>query len=195
MRARRAAAIGLLTLAAFGSSVLPASATEVLVVSRARILSETEAAQMLRLGEQSMRSTLRTWLTAHNRALDAEEAELSRLRGELSPEAFEDRTTEFDRRVRTIRRVAQRREAEIQTALREARNGLLTELYPVLIDILKQRGADVILDADQILIADPSVDMTDEVITAYDERVVPPPLPVFAPLEPAPPEAAPTQPE
>ena len=156
-----------------------ARANEVLVVSRARILSETNAAIALRDAERMLRSELRDWLADRKAQLDSNERILTNLRQTLPKEEFDQRTEAFDRQVRSVRRSSQRSEAALQRAFRDARKELLTSLYPILIEILKSRNAKTILDADQILIASPDVDVTDEVIALFNERVAAPTLPPF----------------
>ncbi|MEM7506009.1 MAG: OmpH family outer membrane protein [Pseudomonadota bacterium] len=142
-----------------------------LVVSRTRILSETVPARDLRERETDLRGDFRLWVQAHQQLLDAEELRLTELRDVLPKDEFEVRTTAFDQKVRAIRRETQSHEAAIQAAFREARKNLLTALYPILIDVLKVHGASVIIDADQILIAAPEADVTDEVIERYNAEV------------------------
>ncbi|MEM7670594.1 MAG: OmpH family outer membrane protein [Pseudomonadota bacterium] len=161
---------------------------DVLVVSRTRILSETEPAKDLRARETALRSDFRNWVQNQQRLLDAEERELTELRDDLPKEEFEVRTTSFDQRVRAVRRETQAHEATIQGAFREARKTLLTSLYPILIDVLKLYDASVIIDADQILIAAPEADVTDEVIARYNQQVDLLALPAFDDLDATTPE-------
>lgn len=153
-----------------------------LVVSRARILSETEPARDLRERETALRRAFRAWVQSHQGLLDAEELRLTELRDVLPKDQFEVRTAAFDQRVRAIRRETQAHETAIQAAFREARKTLLTALYPILIDVLKIHGASLIIDADQILIAAPEADVTDEVIARYNAEVGLVELPSFEDL-------------
>ena len=151
----------------------------ILVVSRARILSETAPALALREAEVALRADLRDWLNARKQSLDAEERTLPELRGDLPRTEFDQRSSEFDQRVRDTRRESQRIEATIQSAFRDARKELITALYPILIEVLRTRGGQVILDQDQILMAVPDIDVTDQVIALYNARVAAPTLPSF----------------
>lgn len=148
----------------------------ILVVSRDRVLRETAASRALRETERSITEAFQTQVDNVKRALTAEEEELTRLRGELDREAFNARTEAFDLKVRTARRESQRHAAELQRAFQKGRDSLVAQLAPILIDVLRARGADIVLDADAILVAAPSVDVTDEVIRLFDERVPPPEL-------------------
>jgi len=154
---------------------------QVLVVSHQRVLEETRAAQALRAQEREARTAFQADVDAAKEALAAEEEELTRLRGSLDADEFERRTAAFDQRVRATRRQTQARAAALQTTFREARDALRAEIAPILIEILRARGAEIVLDADVILVAAPSVDVTEDVIARFDDRVAPPviDLPLF----------------
>ena len=156
----------------------PAPAQEagdaVIVVSRARILTETQAAQILRDQERFERARLQEWIATETAFLDEEEQRLTSLRPETPSSEFQRLTEEFDQKVRLVRRTAQSLDAAIQAQFRDARKRLVTDLYPVLIEVLQREGASLIIDADQILIADPRIDKTDDVIALFNERVTAP---------------------
>ncbi|MEM7236325.1 MAG: OmpH family outer membrane protein [Pseudomonadota bacterium] len=155
----------------------------VLVVSRTRILTETVVAQNLRATEAGLRNRLRQWVDLQKSSLEAEEQQLTTLRAQIGKPEFDELTEAFDKKVRGVRRDTQRYEAAIQSSFREARKELVQNLYPILIEIIQRHGASLIIDADQILMADPKIDMTDEVIALYDERVRTPELaPIDLPL-------------
>lgn len=173
---------------------------QVIVVSRSRILRETKAGQALREAEVARSAEFQARVDAVKAQLEGEEQELAALRGRLSRDAFEARAKAFDTKVRLTRRASQRQTAELQRVFRRARERLNAALGPILIDVLRETGADIVLDADQILVAAPSVNMTDRVIQLYDARIPVPridalpeePLLVEPETEPAlSPEAAP----
>lgn len=148
----------------------------VLVVSRRRIMRETEAARALREREETLSTAFEEELEAAKAALAARETELTRLRAELDADSFAALTEEFDRKVRMVRRRSQRRAAELQRAFRDARDALRGRIAPILIDLLRERGADIVLDAESILVAAPAVDVTEDVIARFDADVDPPAL-------------------
>lgn len=146
----------------------------ILVVSRDRVLRDTAASRSLREAERSITEAFQAQVDDVKRALTAEEEELTRLRAEMDREAFNARTEAFDQKVRSARRASQRHAVELQRAFQKARDSLVAQLAPILIEVLRARDADIVLDSDAILVAAPSVDVTDEVIRLFDERVPPP---------------------
>lgn len=192
MPTRRTLLAGALACLAVPAAAQEAGPPQVIVVSRNRVLSETQAARAILESEREIGAAFQARVDAVKQALEAEEAELTELRSSLSREEFEARAEAFDRKVRIARRRTQRQAAELQQTFRIARERLKGRLGPILIRVLQEQGAAIVLDADQILVAAPSVNMTDEVIRRFDEEVpalsIEPPL--QEPLLPESPEAA-----
>lgn len=155
----------------------------ILVVSREQVLQEAAPAERLNEIEAAMTTELQRHVDAIKAELAEEEQELTRLRGALPREEFEDRVQEFDQRVRRERERTQRRAAALQTAFREAHQKLLEALMPILVTVSQEMGAKLVLDRDDILLAHPSIDVTDRVIALMNARVPVPELPPFEGLE------------
>ena len=148
----------------------------VLVIDRRRVLRETEAGRALKQAEQAASADFDARVQAAKESLEAREAELARERGELPPEAFRAQTEAFDQAVRTTRRRTQRQAAQMQKAVRAERQRLANALAPILVDVLKDVGGDIVIDTQTILVARPSVDVTEEVIERFDAEISPRPL-------------------
>lgn len=179
---RSALALALLTI-----SLAPVAAQtfEVLVVSRGRLLNETEAARSLLKAEIELTAELQRRVDAVKAELTAEEEELTRLRATLARDTFAARVAQFDRKVRTERRQTQRRAAALQNVFREARLKLLEQLGQVLEAVRVDRGASVIINSDQALAGDPAIDVTDEVIARVNSDVPMPEIPDINSIEEA----------
>ena len=140
----------------------------VVVVSRERILREAAAANRLRVAEEEMTARLQGQIDATKVQFAEEEEELARLRAELSGPEFEARVADFDQRVRQARRVAQERAAILQKGFQDARAAIVAAL-PALMERLRvEAGARLVVNADQVLAADPAVDLTDRAIALFD---------------------------
>jgi Skp family chaperone for outer membrane proteins len=175
--------------AVFGLALLPLGRglawgqEAVLIVSRKRLLNETEPARNLLKAEIDLTAALQHQVDQIKARLTAEEQELARLRPTLQREAFDARVAEFDKTVRQVRRQTQRRAAALQNAFRDLRLQFVKALGPVLEEVRVARGALVILNADQILLADPAVDVTSEVIARINATVPTPPIPTLEQLD------------
>lgn len=191
-------AVGLGTAALAGGPALAQQAPEVVVVSRERILREAEAAHRLRAAEDEMTARLQSQIDETKVRFASEEEELARLRAELPASEFETRIADFDQRVRQVRRVAQERAAALQKGFQDARAAIVAAL-PALIERLRvEAGARLVVNADQVLAADPSADLTDRAIALLDAEGPSPAIPeldLSRPLSELQPETAPGAPQ
>lgn len=114
-------------------------------------------------------------LSAENRAIEAdlidEERALIDRRAELPPAEFAPLAEAFDTKVERIRMEQDRKGRALQLQFEEARQRFLSEIGPVLTDLLRARGAQVLLDRAAVLIAVEGVDITAAAIAAIDARL------------------------
>lgn len=162
-----------------GAVAMPglAWADTILIVSRDRLLRDSASARELREAEETMNRQLQISVDEATAQLAAEEAELTKLRAEIAPAAFDERAADFDRRIRAVRREAQERSAFLQRGFKEARATLVAAIPALLEKVRVEKGADVILNADNVLAAAAGADVTDEVIELMNAEGPRPPSP------------------
>lgn len=103
--------------------------------------------------------------------LDAEEAELTRLRDTIPLEQFRARADAFDEKVQTIRR-EQDAKARNFARLTETANARFLELArPILIEILGRHNATLLDDRRNYFIVLDQADVTDEAIAEINARI------------------------
>lgn len=167
-------------MAPFASAQAPA----ILTVSRNRVLRETAHARLLSKAESDLTAELQARVDVVKAELNKEEQELARLRGTIDRSNFERRVAEFDERVRNERRMAQQHANNLQAALRAERLKLVEALTPLLEAVRADAGAQVILNSDQLLAADPANDVTAQVLERFNAEVPPPVIPDLDALAP-----------
>ncbi|MEM7212102.1 MAG: OmpH family outer membrane protein [Pseudomonadota bacterium] len=184
MRTRRALlkSASCIALMAVGAVVSPRSIHAqdrygIAMVSRELLLQRVSAARMLRAEEQRMTAYLQAQIDRAKEALADEEADLARLRGELTAAEFAVRIEDFDNRMRLARQLTQERAGELQRAFQEARAEVVAEIPNVIEQLRQDTGASVILNADQVLAADPDMDLTDRAVALYDRIAAVPDTP------------------
>lgn len=154
------------------------AAPRILIVDRERALRESAAAEQLGAQESAARIALRQELDKLRASLESEEAEIAAMREIAPKDVFEARVRAFDLLVRDARRESQRKGEALQARFLAARQDLAAALRPVLDELLVETGAELILEARDVLAAPPGSDMTEEVIRRFDERTkieLPPP--------------------
>jgi len=101
----------------------------------------------------------------------AEEQQLTTLRATLSAEEFRKRADEFDQRVVEVRRARDGVARDLQEEIDEERAAFFRAALPVLAQLMKERGATVVLDQRAIFVSAQSADVTDALIERCDEVV------------------------
>lgn len=104
-----------------------------------------------------------------DKAMEAEETEIARIRDRLSRQEFEVRLQEFDQKVRQARRDNQIAIQTMQAEFDAARRKLVQALNLILRDILQERGATVLLNAQTVIMARGEVDVTNEAIERFSQ--------------------------
>ena len=196
---RKAIALGLVPMGlgpvGFVASRAAAEPAGILVVSRKRMLNETAHARALLKAEIALTAELQKRVDQIKAELTAEEQELARLRPTLEREVFDARVAEFDRKIRSERRAAQKQGADLQNIFRAERLKLVEAMGPLLEEVRAAHGASVILNLDQTLTSDPALDVTDELIALFNANVPAPVFPKFEALFPTQLPVSPTEPD
>lgn len=147
------------------------------IISRERLLRDVAAARRLAEAERTLTAALQAKVDEANQTFAAEEAEIADQRASLSPEQFSARVADFDRRVRLWRRTAQDRAGKLQRDFQDARARVVAALPRVLEELRRETGATVILNADQVLAADQSANLTARAVELFDAMAPPPVIP------------------
>lgn len=169
---RRAFLTGLL-----GASIaFPCAAQEdlrqpVLTIDPDRLFAETA------FGRRVLRAveTQSTALARENRRIEAEliaeERALTEQRAELSVEEFRALADAFDEKVQALRAEQDAKTRDVQALRDTERQRFINEIAPVLSDLVRARGADVVVDRRTVFLSSARVDITDEAITMIDTRL------------------------
>lgn len=157
------------------------------IVSRERVLREVEVAKELQRSENALTLRLQDQIDTAKASLAEEEAELATLRAEIPAEEFEARAVDFDRRVKLVRRNAQERVSLVQRTFQEARAAIVAALPGVLEKVRVEAGIEIVINADQVLAAPSTLDLTARVVEVFNREGPRPAVPSFdldAPLLP-----------
>ncbi|MEM9317595.1 MAG: OmpH family outer membrane protein [Pseudomonadota bacterium] len=198
--------LSLITMALLPLATLPAAAQEAVAPAGILILDQERLFAMSAYGQRVQREidAASQALVAENReieaALTAEELDLTERRAALPREDFTILAEEFDARVEAIRAAQDAKARALGTAVDRAQQQFYDLVVPILLDLVRDRGAAALLDSRTVLLAADTVDITDAAIEAVDAIVgqgsdaplidlTPEPTPEVAPeteLEPLP---------
>ena len=120
-------------------------------------------------------NSARKALQNENEKLEAEllseEKELSNLRKSLSADDFRIKAIEFDEKVTNIRRQQSEKEKSLVEGARKEEAVFLKQIYPLLYELLSQRGGSVLVDQRNVILWDNSVDLTDDTIEVINRTL------------------------
>ncbi len=148
----------------------PAAPQPILVVDRERVLRDSAPGRALAAAVQEQRLALQSASTAAEKAMEAEETEIDRIRDHLTREQFEERLRDFDQRVRQVRRDQQQASQDLHARFNDARREMEQALNLVLRDILQERGASVLLNAQTVIMAREEIDITAEAVDKFSTK-------------------------
>ena len=98
-----------------------------------------------------------------------EEKALSDLRKELSVDDFRVKAIEFDKKVTIIRAEQSKKEDILVNNIRQEEANFYKNIYPLLYELLSDRGGLVLMDQRNVFLWDSSIDLTDEAIVVIDK--------------------------
>lgn len=98
-----------------------------------------------------------------------EEKTLSELRRKLSVEDFQLKAVEFDTKVTNIRDEQSQKEKSLKNKIRKEEANFYKTIYPLLYQLMSERGGLVLIDQRNIALWDSSIDITDDAIEAINK--------------------------
>ena len=99
----------------------------------------------------------------------SEEKELSEQRKILSLEDFRPKALEFDKKVSIIRTEQSAKEENLKNKARKQESEFYKRIYPLLYEILLDRGGLVLVDQRNVILWDTNVDITDDAIRLINQ--------------------------
>lgn len=120
-------------------------------------------------------------LAEENRRIEAEllaeERALTDRRSMLSPDEFRPLAQAFDEKVQMLRAGQDAKQRALSEISEEGRQRFFQEAVPVLSEIVRERGALVLLDRREVFLSADAIDITDEAITRIDAQLPAPVTP------------------
>ena len=98
-----------------------------------------------------------------------EEKALSDLRKELSANDFRAKAIEFDKKVTIIRSEQSKKEDILVDNIRKEEAEFYKKIYPLLYELLSDRGGLVLMDQRNVVLWDSSVDITEDAIVVINK--------------------------
>ena len=148
-----------------------AEKSELFTVDLTRLLRSSDFGRNIIAANNIARQKLQSENEELEEKLLLEEKKLSELRKTLSIEEFRPKALEFDKRVTVIRKEQGEKEEFLNKKVRKEESDFFRKVYPVLYEILIERGGLILVDQRNVILWDNSVDITDDAIQAINQAL------------------------
>ena len=148
-----------------------AEKSELFTVDMTKLLRSSEFGKNIIAANNIARKKLQSENEELEKKLLLEEKELSELRKTLSLEEFRPKALEFDKKVSIIRAEQGKKEEILNKKVRKEETDFFKRIYPLLYEILIERGGLILVDQRNIILWDNSVDITDDAIQAINQAL------------------------
>lgn len=154
----------------------PAAAAElpranIAVLDYQAVLRDSIAAQEIRREIDQRRTVYQEEIAREEDRLRQEEQELKRLRGSADPAAFNERRRSFERSVQEAQRRANEQARALDRAFDKAMDQVRRQMAPIVAELIKQFGFNLVVDKGQILFAARALDISEEVAAKLNEQL------------------------
>ncbi len=140
----------------------------VVTLDRDRLFNESQFGQRVKQDLATETAQMVAETTDIENTLADEERALTEQRETLDPEAFRGLAQAFDEKVQNLRAERQQAQTDLQTTIAKAQEDFFSQVGPILGQLMRERGAVLIIDQRAILLAASDVDITDAAIQRVD---------------------------
>lgn len=158
----------LLAVVPFGVSAQQA-VSPVLTIDQDRLFAETRLGAEQSAEWERQAQELAAENTEIENALIAEESALTEQRATLPPDEFRALADAFDVRVQALRAEQDEKARQLNRQREEARTSFFSEIATILSEIVREKGAVVVIDRRDVFLSADRIDITDEAIERINE--------------------------
>jgi len=150
----------------------PAPPPKIVVLDKVAILQYSKAGQDIARQVQAYAAQAKNDLTAQGKALQAEGRALQQQVAILAPDLKQKKLAAFQAKEQSLQAQAQKKDDQIKYTFMSARQAMEKQLGPILQQVIKERGATLVLDKQAIVMANTtSFDITGEVINRLNQAM------------------------
>jgi Skp family chaperone for outer membrane proteins len=166
---------------AFAADPLPVP--KLLVLDRNALIEYSKAGQDIAKQMQALTEQAKRDLAGQGNALEKEGQQLQQQVAILAPDLKKQRIDAFEAKQRAFQGAAQRKDQQIRLAYLNARNAVEQQVLPILQQLVTERGANMVLDKQVVVLANnSSYDITADIIARLNAK-----MPGYKVTLPAPP--------
>ncbi|MEO1240692.1 MAG: OmpH family outer membrane protein [Pseudomonadota bacterium] len=169
-----------LTIAGFSAgSLIPSAEAQsagnapvILTISRAQLIEQSKAGKGIPDKAEKVRDSVQKELEGEASKLTKEIEDFQKNSSLMSEEVRQQKQQELAMRQQYgLPQQAQIMEQAFTVAVQQAQAKILVESQPIIADIIKKRGATIVLDKASVMYAATDTDITQEVLSALDKKL------------------------
>lgn len=142
--------------------------TGILILNQERFFSDSQYGARAQAEFDAASAELARENRQIERDLIEEEQHLVELRAQMATIDFRVLADEFDTRVEAIRSAQDTKARSLTSLVEQVRQSYFEQAFPVLLEIVRDRGAAVIMDTRSVILSAETVDITDDAIAMVD---------------------------
>lgn len=165
--------VAIVTLFACTLLSLPAQAQAptIAIVDVEKVLTESKAAQSLQKQLQTKKEAFQKEFSAKEKQLRGTETALLAEREKLSAEEFAKKRKAYEESIIETRKLFQKSRNSLDQGVAKAMIELRKNIVEATAKIADEKGYDIVLTRESVLIAEKNLDITTDVLKALDARV------------------------
>jgi Skp family chaperone for outer membrane proteins len=141
------------------------------VVDVQKILREASATRAIRPQLDKLKNSYQAQFKKEEDELRAADQDLERQRAILSPEAFNDKRVEFQKRANGLQRKVQQARQLLDESLGQAMGVVQDQLRAVLVQVRDEHKLQLILFRSAVIAMEPRFDITEEVLKRLNQKL------------------------
>ncbi|PZP85438.1 MAG: hypothetical protein DI582_05860 [Azospirillum brasilense] len=160
-------------LAVLGSAAFtPASAEGTIgVVNTQKIMRESKAAISVRSQLQAKQKSFQAELDAKEKQLLAEDQALVKQSNTMEKAAFDQKVKDFRSKAAVAQREVQQKKLAVDKALASSLENIQKTVLEITKEVAAEKKISIVLSSGQVLYAEPTLDITDEVLSRLNSKL------------------------
>lgn len=141
------------------------------IINMNRVMKETNAAKGIFSELEGKRNEYQKQVEQEEKTLRAAQDEIIKQSSKMSKEEFGKKRDEFDKKLMEAQKKVQDRKQQLDEAFTVSMSKLRDEAAKIVASIAKKRGYNTVFTQDAVLLAEPGLDMTEDVIAQLNKEL------------------------
>lgn len=164
-------AVAVIAMSGMSSAYAATETTKVAVVDVQKLMSVSKAAKSIQEQIESKRKSYQQEFAKHEDELRETEKSLAEARNVMSADEFNQKREGFENKLLETRKLVQTRRRALEKAAAEALAQLRNKIVSIVASIADEGEYDLVINRQNIILVDKSMDITSEVLTKLDKTM------------------------